>query len=153
MHSIRTSVTSIRLLSDSSCGQPKAAYNHHLKRGEIMSLVWHPRNGRPGATRVYAVIGMAAIFALLVARSIPPEFPKLASLQHSATSGSSFVVAVSSHDQRLRFDCNGSQWSAPVNGLLPFPPTETSNNRTSPSQIFPTVHVKGSHFTRPPPLA
>lgn len=136
-----------------SCGQPKAAYNHPLKGGEIMSLAWHPRRGRLRATRVYAVIGLAALFGLLVARDIPPEFPKAAPPQHSATSAVSFISAVLSHDQRPRFDCSGLQWSAPINAFLPFPPAETSSHLTSPSQIFPGLHVKGLHFNRPPPLA
>lgn len=102
---------------------------------------------------MYAVVGIAALFALLVARNIPPEFPKVAPQQHSATNSVSLISAVSSHDQRPRFDCNGLLWSAPVNGFLSFPPAETSKHLTSPSQIFPAVHIKGSHFTRPPPVA
>jgi hypothetical protein len=139
--------------SNASCGQPNAAYNHHLKDGEIMSFLWHPRHARPKEARVYVVIGIAALFALLVARSNPPEFSKIAPLQHSAMSNVSLVSAVSNHDQRPRFDCSGLQWSAPVSALLPFPPSEISSHLTSPSQIFPALHIKGTHFNRPPPIA
>lgn len=135
-----------------SCGQPKAISNHHLKRGEIMFLVWHPRHGRPRATSLYAVLGIAAL-ALLVARNIPPEFSKIASLQQSATSSVSLVSAVSTHDQRPRFDCSGLQWSSPVNRFLPLPPAATSSHLRPPSQIFPALHVKGPHCNRPPPVA
>ena len=144
----------LRCSADSvSCGQPKAAYNHHLKRGQIMSLVRHFRHGRPGATRVYAVIGIAALFALLVARNVPPEFPRIAPSQHSTTSSVSLVTAASSHDQRPRFDCTGLQWSSPVNGFLPFPPAATSSHLTPPSQICPALHPKGPYCNRPPPAA
>ena len=117
-----------------------------------MSLARHPRNGGQEASRVYAVLGTAVLFALLVARNVPPEFPKTASLQHSSTSNS-LISALSSHDQRPRFDCSGSQWSAPVKGFLPFPPAEALSHLTSPSQIFPALPVKGPHFNRPPPCA
>lgn len=118
-----------------------------------MSILRDSRHATPRETRLYAVIGVVALFALFVARSVPPEFPNVAPLQRSATTNVSLVSAVSSHDQRPRFDCSGLQWSAQVNSFLPFPPSETSSHLTSPSQIFPALHVKGPHFNRPPPIA
>jgi hypothetical protein len=150
---IRTSVTGTRLPPKIPCGQPKPAYNHPLEHGEIMSFLWHPRHGRLGANRVCTVIGIAALFSLLVARNVPPEFPKVAPLRHSATNSVSLISSVSSHDQRPRFDCGGLQWIAPLKAFLPFPPAETSSHLTSPSQIFPAFRNKGPHFNRPPPVA
>jgi hypothetical protein len=115
-----------------------------------MALVRHSRDGRRRATSIYAVIGIAALFALLVARSIPPDFLQVVSLEHS--NGVSLISGVSSHDQRPRFDCDGLQWSTPVNEFLPFPPAEISSHLMSRTQMFVVFHVKGFHFNRPPPV-
>ena len=133
--------------------QPKPEYNHHSKGGEIMSLDRHPRHGRQGITGVSAVIGITALAALLVARNVPPEFPKVTPQQQSTTSRVSSIRAVSTHDQRPRFDCNGLGWSVPVSEFLPFPPVSGSAHLTSVSQLFPTLQIKGSHYKRPPPLS
>jgi hypothetical protein len=118
-----------------------------------MSIFRHSRSATSRETRLYAVVGIISLFALFVARSVPTQFPNVAPLERSATSQTSLVSAISSHDQRPRFDCGGLQWSARVYAFLPFPPSETSNHLTSPSQIFPALHAKGPHFNRPPPIA
>ena len=120
---------------------------------EMMSILRHSPHATPRKTRFYAIIGIIALFALFVARSVSTQFPNVAPLERSATSNTALVSVISSHDQRPRFDCSGLQWSAPVNVFLPFPPSETSNHLTSPSRIFPALHVKGPHFNRPPPIA
>jgi hypothetical protein len=114
-----------------------------------MSPDWDPRNGRP--IRIHAILVVAA-FALLIARNVPPDFPQALSLQHSSISGVPTVHAISSHDQRPRFDCNGLHWSAPVESFLPFPPSTISAHLTSASQFFPALRIKGFHYNRPPPV-
>jgi hypothetical protein len=115
-----------------------------------MFLDWSPRNARQ--VRIYAILAFPALFALLAARNVPPQFPTAASAQPSSIRGTSSIRSISSHDQRPRFDCNGLHWSAPVQAFLPFPPTEISAHLNSASQPFPTLSTKGIHYNRPPPL-
>ena len=138
----------------SKSGQPKSEYNHQSTSGVgNMSRDGHSRSGKRGRLRITGAFACVALFTLLVARNTPPEFPKVASLDHSATHGVSLIAATSSHDQRPRFDCNGLQWIAPVAGFLPFPPTASTRHLTSASQLFPVLHTKGLHYNRPPPVA
>lgn len=115
-----------------------------------MLLNWNSRNARQLFTR--AILAFPALVALLVARNVPPEFQKAPAPQSSTIHSVSTLRASSSHDQRPRFDCNGLGWSVPVAQFLPFPPASLSTHLTSASQIFPTLHVKGFHYNRPPPL-
>lgn len=102
--------------------------------------------------RIHVVLAVAAVFALLVARSVPPQFPKAAFLQHSSIDTLSTISAVSSHNQRPRFDCNGLYWSVPVSEFLPFPPTAKASHLTAALETFPALRTKGQHYNRPPPL-
>jgi hypothetical protein len=115
-----------------------------------MSLDWEPRSTR--AIRIHAILALAA-FALLVARNVPPDFPQAPFPQHTSISSLATVRAISTHDQRPRFDCSQLDRSAPINGFLPFPPTTTSAHFISASQFFSTLRIKGFHYNRPPPAA
>ena len=103
-------------------------------------------------TFIRALLALPALLALLVARNVPPDFPKVSNLECPSSSCVSTLSATSSHDQRPRFDCNGLGWSVPVAQFLPFPPAAVSTHLTSASQLFPTLHLKGFHYNRPPPL-
>jgi hypothetical protein len=117
-----------------------------------MSLDRHPRSGRRGTIRIHAIVAFSALVALLVARNIPPDFHQAVSLQYSSVASVFSISAVSSHDQRPRFDCNGSQWSAPAASFLPFPPAAVSVHSACTSHLFPNRNTKGFHYNRPPPV-
>jgi hypothetical protein len=117
----------------------------------IMLLNWDPRNVRQ--IRIHAILASAGLFALLVARNVPPDFQRVCTLQPSTVNTLSTVSAVSSHDQRPRFDSNGLHWSVPAREFLPFPPTATTHHLTSASEIFPALSIKGDRYNRPPPVA
>lgn len=134
----------------SKFSQPRSAYNHPYQ-GAMMLLDWDPRSVR--TIRIHAILAVAGLFALLVARNVPPDFPTLGSLQQPSTSALSTISAVSSHDQRPRFDCNGLHWSVAAGEFLPFPPTARTHHLTSASEIFPASSIKGDHYNRPPPVA
>jgi hypothetical protein len=114
-----------------------------------MFLIRNPRNAR----HIHAILAVAAVFGLLVARNVPPEFREGQSLRHSSIRCASTLSTASNHDQRPRFDFNGLGWSVPVEEFLPFPPTSFSAHLTSISQLFPALHTKGFHYNRPPPLS
>jgi hypothetical protein len=137
-------------VSPYAIGQPKAEYNHRNKRGlGNMLLDWNPRNA--GQIRTHAVLVVAGLFALLVARVLPPDFAKVEA-PLSSINALSTISAVSSHDQRPRFDCNGPHWNVPIREFLPFPPMAKARHLTSALEIFPALSVKGHHYNRPPPL-
>lgn len=94
----------------------------------------------------YAVIALAAVLGVIVARSVPPEFPSTPGL-------SSSVHAVSSHPQRPRFNCSGSEWSmlASTAGLLP--PNAESAIGPAIGASFCALQTKGFRYNRPPPIA
>lgn len=109
-----------------------------------MSLNGHPRDRRRG---IRGILAFAALFALLVIRTAPPDFPKSLSLHHSS------INTVSSHDQRLQFDSEGLQWSAPVAHFLPFPPAVESAHLFPAFQPWSALQTKGFHYNRPPPAS
>ena len=84
------------------------------------------------------------LLALLVARSVPPQFP-------SAASAPSSIHAVSSHDQRSRFNYDGPQWGLPAGSYQPFRSSETSSSIAFQSSSFSTLQATGLHYQRPPP--
>jgi hypothetical protein len=106
---------------------------------------WHRRSKKRAISKQFA-FGIAAIFALLVARDVPPVFHHLSPDHFS-------VRAVSSHDQRPHFDFNGLQWSAPVSAFLPLPPVAISSHLSSSSQFLSNIRTKGFHYNRPPPVS
>jgi len=105
-----------------------------------------------GQIRIYPILSFIALFALLVARDVPPTFPKASPFKGSSVTSVSTISAISSRDQRPRFDCNGLFWSVPVRAFLPFPPTAKASHLTSASEIFPVLSIKGYHYNRPPPI-
>jgi len=109
-----------------------------------MSLGQHFRSGRSGTIWMRVALASIALFAVLVTRNVPPDFPKAPAV-HSAISASSH------HDQRPRFDNSGSQWSTPATSFRPTPPTAESAHLTPTPQLFSTLQTKGFHYNRPPP--
>ena len=95
---------------------------------------------------IRAVLASAALFALLAARNVPPDFL-------SALSVHSTVTAASHHDQRPRFDNSALRWSAPAATYLPVPPVAESPHSILTPQLSSTVQTKGFHFNRPPPIS
>jgi len=112
-----------------------------------MSLNRHPRNAKRGTIWVQTFVASIALFALLVIRNAPPDFPKPSSLHHCS------INAVSSHDQRPRFNAGGLEWSAPVSHFLSFPPAAESARLTPVSQLSSPLQTKGFHYNRPPPAS
>jgi len=111
-----------------------------------MSLERHFRSGNHGTMWIRAVLACAALFALLAARNVPPDFPR-APCVHST------VGTASHHDQRPRFDNSGLKWSAPAASFLPTPPVAESAHLAPTPQPFSTLQTKGFHFNRPPPIS
>jgi hypothetical protein len=134
---------------------PKNMFRPTFTRGKIiyyhrmglMSPKWRPRNRSREAIWTQAFLACAALFALLVIRTAPPDFPRPPSLHQSS------VDSVSSHNERPRFDWGGSQWSAPVSHFLPFPPVAYSAHSTPVPQLWSVLQSKGFHYNRPPPTS
>jgi len=112
-----------------------------------MSSNGHPQNRRREAVWSQALLAFAAVFALLLIRTAPPDFPKLPSVHHTS------INAVSSHDQRPRFDSDGLQWSAPVGHFLPLPPAAECAHLTPVTRLWSALQTKGFHYNRPPPVS
>jgi hypothetical protein len=93
-----------------------------------------------------AILAVVALFALSVARSVPPEFT--AALSHRPA-----IDSISAHDHRPHFDADGPQWIAPASSSLPFPPVAVSAHLSRSSQLLSTLEVKGFRFNRPPPVS
>jgi hypothetical protein len=134
---------------------PQKCFRPTLSRGIIiydrmvalMSLHRHPQNRGREAIWTQTFLALAALVALLVFRTAPPDFPNPPSLHHSSFN------SVSSHDQRPRFDSGGLQWSAPVSHFLPFPPAAGSAHLTPVPQLWSALQSKGFHYNRPPPAS
>jgi hypothetical protein len=110
-----------------------------------MVAKWHPRSVTHRTISKEVFFGIVAIFALLAARNVPPDFPPVSSHDFS-------IRAVSSHDHRPHFDFNGLQWTAPVSVFLPLPPVAMSSRLAAVSQLVSTIQTKGFHYNRPPPI-
>jgi hypothetical protein len=112
--------------------------------GEQMSLPWRTSSGSKRTIWIRVTLAFVALSAVLTARNVPPVFPH-------ATSVHSAIRAISHHDQRPRFDYNGSGWSAPAENFQLVPPAVELVHSASISQLFPILCIKGSHYNRPPP--
>ncbi len=95
---------------------------------------------------VHGMVAVVAIGALMAARNGPPNFPAQSSV-HST------VSAVSNHNQRPHFDFDELRWSAPVRVFFTLPPASVTAQLASPSNLFPSIPAKGSHYKRPPPIS
>lgn len=115
-----------------------------LVKVRTLLLKGHSRSNRRAA--IHALAAFAVLSAFLIARNVPPRFPK-------APAHYSSISAVSGHHQRPHFDSDGSQWIAPVRSFQPFPPTAIATSLPSASQLFSTLETKGFHYDRPPPAA
>lgn len=91
-----------------------------------------------------AVVVLAALFGLFVARSVPTTFA-------SASSTHSVVYFHSSHDQRPRFDNLGSQWSIPITTFAETPPPSVHAGVSLATALVVPFRKNGTHHTRPPP--
>ncbi len=109
-----------------------------------MSLQRHIRNGSHGAIWIRIALASFALFAVLAAGNVAPDFSKAPSV-HST------VSADSHHDQRPRFDDSGSKWKAPADTFQLLPPTAETAHLTPAPQLFSTLQTKGVPYNRPPP--
>jgi hypothetical protein len=111
----------------------------------VMALSFHPGKARAGIRWMDGLLGIVAVFALLVGRSVPPDFAS-ASVLHS-----SVIHTFASHHQRPRFNCDASKWTVPANFFVALPPAgEAAPIGLSP-QLFSNLQTKGFHYNRPPP--
>ena len=110
-----------------------------------MSLGRHIWSGSHGTTWLRTVLASLALFTVLAARNVAPDFSKAPSV-HSAVSDDSH------HDQRPRFDDSGSKWNAPAGTFQLVPPTDKSAHLAPTSQLFSALQTKGFHYNRPPPI-
>ncbi len=111
-----------------------------------MSLTWDSRRGHRGMSRFRIILAAVALAALLAARNVPPSF-LITPSTHSQ------ISAVSHHDQRPRFDRDGSQWSAVPDSVETSPPVVEAARFEQPAQPLFVLHAKGRHYNRPPPSA
>jgi hypothetical protein len=110
-----------------------------------MLLVPNLRNSSGGLVPHRAVLVCAAIFALLLARTAPPEFQRTHALRSTVNCGTS-------HEKKPCFDQDGSQCVTPTNTILPSPPPVVSSRLTQSSEPFIEITLHGLHYNRPPPV-
>jgi len=92
------------------------------------------------------MIALAAVFAFLAIRNVPPKFPQRPSIHHSS------INAVFNHGHRPHFDSDRPQWSSPAKAFFPFSPAAESQDLNSASQGLSALRTKGFRYNRPPPL-
>src|ERR1017187_1239110 len=98
-----------------------------------MSLERHIRSGSHGRIWIQDGLACVALFAVLAARNVPPDFFKSPCI-HSAISDDSH------HDQRPRFDDSGSKWKAPADTFRLLPPTAES----APAKVIAHLALSGA---------
>jgi hypothetical protein len=110
-------------------------------------------SGNQGNKQIQAALLLtgfvALIGALIVARSVPPEFDKLAS--PLVTISSNHNRGHSLHDQRPRFDNNGFQWITPVSNFHQVSSDAESAHLATVVLLPYSQQTKGFHYNRPPP--
>jgi hypothetical protein len=111
-----------------------------------MSLVAHFRGDSYRRIWARVLLVSTTLFALLIARSRPPDIPRIASVQ-------SVISAISHQDQRPRFAQHLSQWSTPTSCFLPLPPAAGARHLARTLHLFSTIQIKGIHYNRPPPIS
>jgi hypothetical protein len=118
-----------------------------IPRGGFMSLKGHPRIAGQVTIAVQTLLASLALFAFLVMRNAPPDFPSPPSLHHSS------ITTVSDRTQRPQFNSEGLQWSAPVTRFLPYPPATESAHTNPAPQLLSSLQTSGFHYNRPPPAS
>src|SRR5579862_112488 len=109
-----------------------------------MSSHSHTRRDTAGTYWIRGSLGVAVLLAVLVARSVPPQFP-------SSTNSASSIHDVSGHDQRPRFNFDTTKWILPTSSFQPLRSTRTASLITPKSPIFSSLQATGIHYNRPPP--
>lgn len=92
----------------------------------------------------YGLFVAIALFALLTARSVPPDFPGAPGFHTS-------IHSVSHHQQRPRFNCETPNWSVATATVTPAPPDAESAHVFPSHDFLSTFSTKGFRFNRPPP--
>ena len=100
-----------------------------------MSFGRHSRNSRQAIVWIRALLACTALIGVLAARNVLPQFPYSLNA-HSISSDSH-------HDQRPRFDNNGSKWSAPADCFLPTPANAESSRLAPAPPLWSTLQTKG----------
>lgn len=113
-----------------------------------VSLTGHSGGGKRKEKAIWirGMIALAAVFAFLVIRNSPPNFPQRLSIHQSS------VTAVFNHGYRLHFDSDRLHWSSPAKTFFPFSPSARSQDLNSASQVLSALRTKGFRYNRPPPL-
>lgn len=111
-----------------------------------MSSLHHSRQGGAGIRWIHGFLGVSALLALLVARSVPPQF---ASMANSASA----IHAVSGHDQRPRFNFDETNRSLATRSFQPFQSAAKSRHIAPESSSLSSLQATGLHYNRPPPSA
>lgn len=109
------------------------------------------RLGNTRASRLCAALVLVGLFAFLTARLAPPEFPRTSSSTAAINADSNH--GGSKHNQRPRFDNDGSQWIAPVRNFHPIPSARETTQLATSVEIYYKLQTKGFHYNRPPPVS
>jgi hypothetical protein len=109
-----------------------------------MATSGNTRSARLSIRCAHAWLAIAALFAVLVARNLPFHFP-------TGDDPHSGVHALSSHDQRPRFSCDGLKCSIPAARFAPLPPSSEAAHVAPTPELLSTLQTKGFHYNRPPP--
>ena len=109
-----------------------------------VSIHSHARQYVSGIQCFHGFLGFTVLLALLCARSVPPEFS-------SAANSASSIHAVSSHDQRPRFNFDEIRWGLPTASFQPLQSVATLRQTASESWLSSNLQATGLHYKRPPP--
>ena len=110
-----------------------------------MSRQCHKRNGGAGIDCIYGLLGVTVLLALLVARSVPPQFP-------TAANSASSIHAFSNHWQRPRLNFDETNWGLPTGRFQPLRYAATLRPVGPTSRLFSSLQATGLHHKRPPPV-
>jgi hypothetical protein len=118
--------------------------------GRLKFFRRHLRRCTFSAITMKGISSLVALFALLAATFIAPEFPRWRPIQLSSVSAG--IAAGSARIQGSRFDSDGLQWSAPVSIFLSYPPPTELKSATYIPQPVAVRWNRGFRYNRPPPI-
>jgi hypothetical protein len=119
------------------------SFREHLQRRIFSAITL-------SAITVKGISSLVALFALMAATFIVPEFPRWQPIQLSSVIAG--IAAGSTQIQGSRFDSDGLQWSTPVSIFLSYPPTTESVSATYIPQPVSVRQNRGFRYNRPPPI-
>jgi hypothetical protein len=113
-----------------------------LQRRDMSSRCHSQRSG-DGIPWIHGFLGVTALLALLLARGVPPQFAGPANLAS--------IQALSSHDQRPRFNYDGPKWGLPAGSFQPLQHAASFRQIAPEYPSFSSLQATGLHYNRPPP--